>query len=72
MANLGPQTAFPVPEGILDYHGSNYIALSLWAEEKGGARLPGLSLEATAVVDSGYGDVPLSPQGPWIERPSAD
>ncbi|RYP72146.1 hypothetical protein DL771_004380 [Monosporascus sp. 5C6A] len=29
--NLGPQTRFPVPEGILNYSGTNYQALTLWA-----------------------------------------
>lgn len=24
MNNLGPQTTFPVPEGILDYNGINF------------------------------------------------
>ncbi|KZW02751.1 hypothetical protein EXIGLDRAFT_813087 [Exidia glandulosa HHB12029] len=31
VANLGPQTVFPVHEGILDYHGKNTVAVSLWA-----------------------------------------
>lgn len=31
VAHLGPQTYFPVPQGILDYKGENTIAISLWA-----------------------------------------
>ncbi|KAJ7874468.1 galactose-binding domain-like protein, partial [Mycena leptocephala] len=31
IANIGPQTAFPVHEGILNYHGQNTVVLSLWA-----------------------------------------
>ncbi|KAJ7186548.1 glycoside hydrolase family 35 protein [Mycena filopes] len=31
IANIGPQTAFPVHEGILDYQGENTVVLSLWA-----------------------------------------
>lgn len=25
VANMGPQSSFPVPEGILDYHGTKYV-----------------------------------------------
>jgi hypothetical protein len=69
--HLGPQTAFPVPEGILDYHGQNWVALMLWAMEAGGARIDDLELVATAVVESGYGAVALAPLTPWTERPGA-
>lgn len=71
ISNLGPQTAFPVPEGILDYHGENWIAMTLWALEKGGAKLAGLELKSTAVVKSGYGPVELSPMPRWTQRPDA-
>jgi len=30
---LGPQSVFPVPQGILDYDGPNTVAISLWALE---------------------------------------
>ncbi|KAK5021119.1 hypothetical protein LTR60_000118, partial [Cryomyces antarcticus] len=39
--NIGPQDAFPVPEGIFNYHGSNYVAMSLWALDAGGAKVEG-------------------------------
>jgi beta-galactosidase len=52
--NIGPQTKFPVPEGILNYNGSNYIALSLWSLDKEGSKLESLSLEYDTVVKSGY------------------
>lgn len=36
--NIGPQTKFPVPEGILNYQGTNWVAVTLWAQESEGAR----------------------------------
>ncbi|KUL82910.1 hypothetical protein ZTR_10382 [Talaromyces verruculosus] len=52
--NLGPQTYFPVPEGILNYNGDNFIAVTLWAMDIQGAKLGGLDLVPTAIVKSGY------------------
>ena len=69
--NIGPQGTFHVPEGILNYRGRNYIALSLWALDKGGARVDGLELRAGAVVQSGYGEVTLSPMPSYEVRPGA-
>lgn len=69
--NLGPQTSFPVPQGILDYGGTNYVALTLWSQEEGGARLGGLRLVADAVIQSGMRDPGLSPMPAWAEREGA-
>ncbi|RYO73729.1 hypothetical protein DL766_005229 [Monosporascus sp. MC13-8B] len=66
-----PQTRFPVPEGILNYNGTNYLALTLWAQQAGGARLQGLTLEADAVIQSGMKKSSLSPQPAWEERGGA-
>lgn len=52
--NIGPQFSYPVPEGILNYNGSNYLALTLWSMAGEGAKLPGLSLEIEAALQSGY------------------
>jgi len=52
--HLGPQTKFPVPEGILNYQGQNFIAITLWAQQEDGAKLEGLKLVADAVIRSGY------------------
>ncbi|KAH8589576.1 beta-galactosidase [Bisporella sp. PMI_857] len=52
--NIGPQLSYPVPEGILNYSGKNYLALTLWSLESGGAKLGGLSLGINTVVQSGY------------------
>ncbi|KAI9660230.1 MAG: hypothetical protein M1831_003537 [Alyxoria varia] len=50
----GPQDSFPVPEGILNHRGRNYIGLSLWALDRDGAKLDGLELKATGMVQTGY------------------
>ncbi|KAI4106816.1 MAG: hypothetical protein L6R37_002019 [Teloschistes peruensis] len=69
--NIGPQTAFPVPEGILNYHGINYLALSLWALDAKGARIENLQLASTAVIQSGYGRIGLSPVPGYVKRVGA-
>ncbi|KAH8886198.1 putative beta-galactosidase A [Thozetella sp. PMI_491] len=69
--HLGPQTRFPVPQGILNYSGTNYIALTLWALEKDGARLGGLVLEIDAIIASGMDSPALSPQPAWTKREGA-
>ncbi|KAM0213259.1 hypothetical protein ACHAQI_004302 [Fusarium lateritium] len=60
--NLGPQISYPVPQGILNYRGLNYFALTLWSLEPEGVRLDGLSLDIEAIVQSGY-SMPVLVQG---------
>lgn len=62
--HLGPQTKFPVPEGILNYQGQNFIAITLWAQQEEGAKLEGLELVADAVIQSGYQKPKLS----WVDK----
>jgi hypothetical protein len=69
--NVGPQTKFPVPEGIFDYHGSNYVAVTLWALEKEGAKVEGLKLAADAVVQTGFGEVETVEGQKWARRKGA-
>lgn len=72
--NIGPQTRYPVPEGILLARGGggvNYVAVSLWALDATGAQVAGLRLEAGRPVLSGRGAVPPSPMPPWTPRPGA-
>lgn len=54
VSHIGPQTSFPVPQGVLDYDGTNWIALTLWAPEKAGASVEGVRLENRSVVLTGY------------------
>lgn len=71
--NIGPQTLFPVPEGILNHHGPNVLALSLWSlDSSTGAKLGGFKLVNTAVVRSGYGTVvEMSSDDSWVRREGA-
>jgi hypothetical protein len=69
--NLGPQTRFPVPEGILDYSGTNYLAITLWAQDTNGARLGGLALEPDALIQSGMERPSLAWSDVWEKREGA-
>ena len=69
--NVGPQTRFPVPEGILNYHGHNYVALSLWGFDEGGNRLSGLDLVPTAQIMTGCKKVGNAPMPGWKKRENA-
>ncbi|PMD45496.1 glycoside hydrolase family 35 protein [Hyaloscypha variabilis F] len=69
--NLGPQTAFPVPEGILNYNGKNTVALTLWSLDASGARLKGFELVVSRVIKSGYTKPALVQAPAWTQRISA-
>jgi hypothetical protein len=69
--NIGPQDRFPVPEGIWNYHGSNYVAVSLWALEAAGAKIANFSLVTGPVIQSGFGPIELSPAPEWQLRKGA-
>ncbi|KAF7334534.1 Beta-galactosidase [Mycena venus] len=68
IANIGPQTAFPVHEGILNYHGQNTVVLSLWALGNGTAdtRIPTFKLVANGTYAGGVKDVSTNNPG-WQE-----
>ncbi|KAL7626131.1 hypothetical protein AAE478_002901 [Parahypoxylon ruwenzoriense] len=70
-SNIGPQTVFPVPEGILDYKGTNYVGISLWALEERGAKVPGLELVAGDPVWTSRQRVALVNSPAWAEREGA-
>ncbi|KAF5328925.1 hypothetical protein D9758_016826 [Tetrapyrgos nigripes] len=57
VANMGPQSRFPVPEGILNYQGTNTVAIVLWATESSGARIESLRLTIDRVNPGGVGSV---------------
>ena len=69
--NIGPQDSFSVPEGILNYHGTNWITVSLWALDAGGAKIEGLELVAGEVVQTARAPVALSPMPGWKQRVGA-
>ncbi|KAG6015584.1 hypothetical protein E4U54_003345 [Claviceps lovelessii] len=51
-SNIGPQTEFPVPEGILNYNGDNWIGLALWSLDDTGASVPGFALKKGTPVQT--------------------
>ncbi|OAR01440.1 hypothetical protein LLEC1_04032 [Akanthomyces lecanii] len=68
---LGPQTSFPVPEGILNYAGDNWVSLAVWALDTAGAAVPGLSLSARQPVLTGRQPVELVASPKWVKRSDA-
>lgn len=71
VSNIGPQTSFPVPEGILNYRGTNYLALSLWALQEDGAKLESFDLVNTTPVLTALGEVVQAPQPKYEKRKGA-
>ncbi|KAJ8507813.1 hypothetical protein ONZ45_g9854 [Pleurotus djamor] len=64
----GPQTSFPVPEGIFNHRGENEVLISLWALNEGGAHLKKLSLSKRAVLESSKSaKVDIEPAPGWSE-----
>jgi hypothetical protein len=68
IANIGPQTAFPVHEGILNYHGQNTVVLSLWALGNGTAdtSIPSFKLVVNGTYAGGLKGVSTNNLG-WEE-----
>lgn len=69
--HVGPQTVFPVPPGVINNRGSNYLVVSLWAMTDAGARLDGIDLVNYGLyqTDFGFGDIDgaaLQPE--WTDR----
>ncbi|QRW20549.1 glycoside hydrolase family 35 protein [Rhizoctonia solani] len=52
VSNFGPQTVYPVPEGILDHRGENDVVLVLWSLDGAGAKVANVELIATNVLFS--------------------
>ncbi|CAI6090445.1 unnamed protein product [Clonostachys chloroleuca] len=69
--HIGPQARYPVPEGILNHHGTNTLAITLWAMEEGGAKLEGMGWHVSMITESGFGDIELTPAPEWEERKGA-
>jgi len=71
ISHVGPQSRFPVPEGILNYKGKNWIGLAVWATRQEGARLVGFELQAGAPVWTGREPVELVQSPVWSTRDRA-
>ncbi|KAJ7836814.1 glycosyl hydrolases family 35-domain-containing protein [Mycena leptocephala] len=69
VSNLGPQSRFPVPQGILDYKGTNTVVLAVWATSEDGARITSFDLTVDSVSEGGTG--PVATNNPsWKKRDS--
>ncbi|KAI5294881.1 hypothetical protein KEM52_002957 [Ascosphaera acerosa] len=68
--SLGPQTTFPVPEGVLDYRGTNWISVAIWAYAEGGAKLSDLELVSGTPIASPLEVKALKPPH-WEKRKDA-
>ena len=68
---MGPQVEFPVPEGILNYRGENWISVTLWSQEEGGAKVDGIKITAGTAVMTSYQDVELVDMPAWEQREGA-
>ncbi|KAI0847619.1 glycoside hydrolase family 35 protein [Daldinia vernicosa] len=70
--HIGPQTQFPVPEGILNYNGENWIGLAIWRmEESGDTTVLDFRLEAGEPVLTGRDPVVLVESPAWSLRKGA-
>lgn len=69
--NIGPQTSYPVPEGILNYRGTNWLGLTLWGLNDDGASLDGLELVSTHPVLTSMSEVESVDQPKWQKRAGA-
>ncbi|KAF2223274.1 glycoside hydrolase superfamily [Elsinoe ampelina] len=52
--HIGPQTVFPVPEGILNHRGNNRIGLTIWSQTNEGAKLDDIKLVRMGAYSSGF------------------
>ncbi|KAL2070750.1 hypothetical protein VTL71DRAFT_13776 [Oculimacula yallundae] len=67
--NIGPQTEFPVPEGVLNYHGQNWLAIELWAQQATGAHLTDFELKAGTPVWTSMARPEMVPRPAYSKRP---
>ncbi|KAJ7176384.1 glycoside hydrolase family 35 protein [Mycena crocata] len=68
LSSLGPQVSYPIPEGILNHHGTNEILISLWALNASGAKMSKLELNKRAsLTSSKLATVAIVPAPGWTE-----
>jgi hypothetical protein len=69
--NIGPQSKFPGPQGILNYYGQKWLAVEIWSRQVAGARLTNFSLVADTSVLTSYPAPALVPMPSYTPRPEA-
>ncbi|KAF7360949.1 putative beta-galactosidase A [Mycena sanguinolenta] len=68
VSSLGPQVSYPIPEGILNHHGTNQVLVSLWALNATGAKMSQFELNKRATVASSKViTVDIVPAPGWAE-----
>lgn len=68
---VGPETAYPVPQGILNYQGTNWLAVTLWAQDSTGAKLEDFALLTNTPVLTALSNIEAAPQPKWTKRAGA-
>lgn len=68
VSNIGPQTKFPVPEGIWNYRGTNTLSMTFWALDRQGARVEDVRLVAGPAILTGYKSVEVVESPKWVQR----
>ncbi|KAH8115249.1 hypothetical protein DFH11DRAFT_1726116 [Phellopilus nigrolimitatus] len=58
-SNYGPQTVYPLPEGILNHQGSNELLFTIWSLDAAGAKIADVELVYTATIASGMEPIGL-------------
>jgi hypothetical protein len=71
VSNIGPQDDFPVPEGILNYRGENWIGVAIWALEIKGAKLGEFYLTVKTPITTGREKVQVVNGPAWSPRKGA-
>jgi hypothetical protein len=66
--DIGPQKKFPVPEGIWNYKGKNWLAVSAWNFEGKQVKVDEIRLEAGPVIYSGMEQVQVVESPKWEKR----
>ncbi|RAO73469.1 uncharacterized protein BHQ10_009481 [Talaromyces amestolkiae] len=69
--NIGPQTQFHVPQGILNYQGTNWVGVTLWAQQPNGAKLDGFQLVKETPVLSALAGIRSVEQPRYYARAGA-
>lgn len=60
-----------VPAGILDYYGTNWLAVEIWAQQSTGAHLTNFTLEAGTVAATAMKAPELAPRPSYSKRAGA-
>lgn len=69
--NIGPESSYPVPEGILNYRGTNWVGLTLWSMEADGVKLDDFELAYATPVMTSLTGVESVEQPQWTQRAGA-